>query len=102
MAAFMGLKLDIKRIYMDNMKKIANGALTKYGCVINDGDNLTKEDKARLRAESQIKYGLSEEEIAALPKPRPTAVKMYNIKNIMHSKSNLSIVEKIDHLLILQ
>ena len=37
----MGLQVDLERIYVDNMKK--DSILRKNNCIINTGDNPTKE-----------------------------------------------------------
>jgi len=41
----MGLKVDINRIFLDNMKK--TNAIRKSNCIINTGDNPTKEERKR-------------------------------------------------------
>lgn len=39
----MGLHLDLERIWRDNSKK--TDATRKNGCIINTGDNPTKEER---------------------------------------------------------
>lgn len=63
----MGLKVDINAIFRDNMKK--TNATRKSNCIINTGDNPTKEERKRRIQEHQIKYGLSKEELTKLEKP---------------------------------
>jgi vacuolar-type H+-ATPase subunit B/Vma2 len=41
----MGLKVEIMKIFMDNMKK--TNATRKSNCIINTGDNPTKEERKR-------------------------------------------------------
>ena len=57
LAGFLGLHVDIDRVFADNMKKTG---FRKYGCVlVNQGDKLTPERKIEMKAENQEKYGLT-------------------------------------------
>jgi hypothetical protein len=62
---FMGLHVDLERIFQDNMKKkvpnivtnvnFSKGAKRKNNCIINDGDNPTKEERRKKIEENRIK-----------------------------------------------
>lgn len=75
----------------------------KFGCVlINEGDKLTSEEKARLLEENQEKYGLSQEYIDYLKLPKASNVKVYDIDKIVYAKKTMSTSEKIGHLEIIK
>ena len=46
----MGLRVDLEKIYLDNMKKI--GLVRKNNCIINTGDNPNREERKRRIAEN--------------------------------------------------
>ena len=52
--------------------------------------------------ENKRLYGLTEEQIANITLPRPTAVKIYKISSILNPKNDLSTIDKINHLLELE
>ena len=100
MAGFLGLHVDVKRIFADNMQK---PGLRKYGCVrINEGDKITPEEKAALKQENRKTYGLSEEYIKYLNElhvPKQSKIKIYDISKIVNSRKSMGISEKIELLL---
>ena len=68
LGGFLGLHIDIDRLFKDNMAK---KGVRKYGTVlINQGDKLTPEEKIRLKNENNAIYGLSDEYIAYLKLPK--------------------------------
>jgi hypothetical protein len=96
----MGLKVDIDKIFEDNMTK---QGYRKYGTVlVNMGDKLTKEQKLQLQKENQKKYGLSKDYLEALKLPKPTNIKIYDVEKIIHGRKKFTISEKLDHLFELQ
>lgn len=75
LAEFMGLHVDIERIFFDNSSK---KGFRKFGCLINTGDKLTPEIKQKLLKINQEKYGLSEEYLRDLKLPNTKyLVKIY-------------------------
>lgn len=71
--------------------------------MVNAGDKVTKEEKVKLKAEMQTKYGLDEYYVKhVLRLPPAQKVKIYDIDKIVNSRKKLSISEKIDHLLDLK
>ena len=56
---FMGINIDIERVFIDNMKK--ENVVRKNNTVINSGDNPTKEVRAQRIKENQKIYGLTPE-----------------------------------------
>ncbi len=54
----LGLHQDLERIWKDNQSKV--DVVRKNGCVINTGDNPTKEERKRRIEENQKKYSISE------------------------------------------
>lgn len=65
---FMGLHIDLERVFADNMKK--TGVLRKNNFIINSKDNPNKELRAKMIEENRIKYGLSQQEIDEIKLPR--------------------------------
>lgn len=55
----MGLHVDIEKVFMDNMKvkvsAVYKNALRKNNCIINTGDNPTKEERERKTSENKLK-----------------------------------------------
>ena len=67
--------------------------------MVNAGDKVTKEEKVKLKAEMQTKYGLDEYYVKhVLRLPPAQKVKIYDIDKIVNSRKKLSISEKIDQL----
>ncbi|KAG2439105.1 hypothetical protein HYH02_006627 [Chlamydomonas schloesseri] len=62
LAAYTGLKVDVDRIRIDNEAR--TDATRKAGLIINDGPNLTKEMKEKMRQDAVAKYGLTPEQLA--------------------------------------
>ncbi|PNW76495.1 hypothetical protein CHLRE_11g467637v5 [Chlamydomonas reinhardtii] len=62
LAAYTGLKVDVDRIRVDNETR--TDATRKAGLIINDGPNLTKEMKEKMRQDAVAKYGLTPEQVA--------------------------------------
>lgn len=53
--------MDLEKIFKENEKKI--GVLRKNNCIINTGDNMTKEQRKLKIEENRIKYGLTTEQL---------------------------------------
>lgn len=93
LAPYMGLHLDIKQVFEDNMKK---EGLRKYNCLVNEGDKLTAEQKVKLISENETKYGLEPAEVEAieLPSADPQALaKILTYEQIKSNKSQFSTME---------
>ena len=66
LAAYTGLRLDVDRIRADN-EALSDAQVTrKAGLIINDGDKLTKEEKAALQEASKATYALTREQMEAV------------------------------------
>ena len=39
----MGIRVDLEKVYLDNMQK--KGVLRKNNCIINTGDNPTRDER---------------------------------------------------------
>jgi hypothetical protein len=50
LAPFLGLRIDIKRVHYDNSLK--EGIRKMGGCLVNQGDKLTPEQKRKLIAQN--------------------------------------------------
>ena len=100
LAEFLGLHLDIDAIAKKN--KANKTATRKMGMIINTGDKLTSEEKQAKQKVNQEIYGLTDEQVAAIKLPAPTAVQIFSVKKIVNAKVGLSTIEKINHLLELE
>lgn len=97
MAGFLGLHVDIDKVFVDNMKK---QGLRKYGTVlINEGDKLTPDKKEELKILNRQRYGLSDEYLKYLYLPKSSNVKVYEIEKILNARKKLSTGEKIERLM---
>jgi hypothetical protein len=68
------------------------------GVIVNDGDKLTPEEKARLLKLNQKKYGLSREYVHYLRLPKSSNIKVYSIDKIINARRKLTTAQKIGHL----
>jgi len=69
LGGFMNIKLDPERVWQDNNSKQGPEYKRKNGCVVNTGNNPTKEERQRQIAQNREKYGLTQEEIDAVVVP---------------------------------
>ena len=96
LAEFMGLHVDLKRIFEDNKKK---NALRKNKCVINNDDKLTKEEKQKLIEDNKKKYEYVGYQKLKIPKTFANSIGRYmTIEQIKDNKNNLTTLEKIGEL----
>ena len=66
-------------------------------------DKLTPQEKERLRAENQQKYGLTKAQVEAIKLPAVQhLVEIFQVEKIINPKSTLSTMEKINHLIKLE
>lgn len=65
---YMGLCINLESVYLDNQQK--KEVLRKNNCIINTGDNPTKEERLKRIAENKVKYGISEEQINSIVLPK--------------------------------
>jgi len=91
---FMGLHLNLEKVFQDNMKKI--GVTRKNNFIINTSNNPTKEERKRQIEENSLKYGLSKEEVKAIKLPRWRTEGFLTLDEIETDK--LSTLEKLIHL----
>ncbi|KRX04843.1 hypothetical protein PPERSA_06477 [Pseudocohnilembus persalinus] len=82
---FMGLRVDLQKVYLDNMKK--QNVMRKNNSVINTGDNPTKEERQRNIEGNRKKYGLSQEEISKLEIPRYKTKLLYQYTSLEELES---------------
>jgi len=69
LGGFMNIKLDPARVWQDNNLKQGPEYKRKNGCVVNTGNNPTKEERQRQIAQNRERFGLSQEEIDAVIVP---------------------------------
>ena len=94
---FMGLRADIEKIFIDNSRK--TNVTRKNNCIINTGDNPNKHERALKIASNQVRYGLSEAELARIRLPKKRKSRFQNIVLLDEIETpKFSTIEKIDHL----
>jgi len=94
---FMGLQVDLEKIFQENMKK--TGLKRKNNCIINEGDNPTKEERKKKIEENLAKFGLSPEFVKTIKLPRPRNgpfTEIFSLEEIESDK--FATLEKIIHL----
>ena len=99
LAEFMGLHVNLEKIFLDNKKKV--NVLRKNNYIINTGDNLTTEKKNKLLQENKDKYEYPSSYYKNLKIPRLLSNSIgrhLTIKQVMDAKNNLTIQEKIEEL----
>ena len=69
---FQGLHVDPQKVFAVNKEK--DGLARKNGCIINTGENPTREKVKVKREENIARFGLSQEDIDALVIPLPKAL----------------------------
>lgn len=105
----MGLHVNIDKIHDENVvkhvflllyyNKYLQG-IRKQGFLVNQLGKLAKEDRKALIEINREKYGISDEDLKKIQLPNAVhLVEIYQIEKIINSKSKLSIVEKLNHLL---
>eukprot|EP01017_Pseudomicrothorax_dubius_P049554 TRINITY_DN9229_c0_g3_i1.p1 TRINITY_DN9229_c0_g3~~TRINITY_DN9229_c0_g3_i1.p1 ORF type:complete len:213 (-),score=38.03 TRINITY_DN9229_c0_g3_i1:23-661(-) len=97
---FMGLHLDLESVFRDNMSK--RGVLRKNNCIINTGDNPTREERMRRIEENRKRYGLDIETIRSIRLPRFASnhQRVYMLEELESDK--FTTVEKLEHLMALR
>jgi len=100
LAEFMGLHVDLLKIFEDNAQKNGPGILRKNKYIINTGDNLTAVDRAKKMKQNKISYGLNATLVKALrlPKPKKIVAEVLTLEQITNKKNLFSTIEKIDNL----
>lgn len=56
--------------------------MRKNNCIINTGDNPTKEERRKRIAENKIKYGISEEQINSIVLPKYKTKSAFNFLSL--------------------
>ena len=98
---FMGLHIDIQRVFIDNLKK--QGVVRKNNCIINTGDNPNKKERAIKISKNREKYGISMEVTKQIKLPKKKKSLFGEIILLDEIETNkFSTVEKIEHLKKLQ
>jgi len=69
LGGFMGIKLDPEKVWLENSKKVGDQYKRKNCCLVNTGNNPTKEERQRHIEENRQKFGLSVEEIESVVIP---------------------------------
>eukprot|EP01103_Thecamoeba_quadrilineata_P001836 TRINITY_DN11695_c0_g1_i1.p1 TRINITY_DN11695_c0_g1~~TRINITY_DN11695_c0_g1_i1.p1 ORF type:complete len:266 (-),score=85.18 TRINITY_DN11695_c0_g1_i1:61-858(-) len=64
---FMGIQLDTKEVWNENHKKV--DVMRKNGCIINTGNNPTREERLKKIAENRAKWGLPKAKIDSIILP---------------------------------
>jgi hypothetical protein len=95
---FIGLRLDLQKVFRDNMKK--KGVKRKNNSIINFGDNQTREERNRLIEENRRNYGLSEQAIQEIKLPRYKFGSLFPLEAI--ESDMLSTLEKLEQLAVLR
>ena len=97
LTGFAGLHVDLDRILLENLTIPDNNLVRKYGWVlINQGDKITKDEKAALIAKNSKKYSLPEDYIKKIK--LPSEVRIYKLRQVMQARAVLSTGEKLHHL----
>lgn len=91
----MGLHVNIDAVKRDNDAK---DGYRKQGCIVRQGDKMTREEKDRLIKENRKKYGLPRKYLSQLTLPTANKIRVYEIDRILNSRSKLSTADKILHL----
>lgn len=61
------MHLNLENVFYDNMKKVAK--VRKNNCIVNSGDNATKDEIKQRILQNKKMYGLKDEEIKAIKLP---------------------------------
>ncbi|KNC49009.1 uncharacterized protein AMSG_04752 [Thecamonas trahens ATCC 50062] len=83
-AAFTGLHIDPKAVFMDNALKQGEQYVRKSGVLINTGGRLTREEIEALRQQNMEKYGIKKEvyDAITIPTPNDDAALLAQIEDI--------------------
>ena len=99
LAGYCGLHVDIDKILLHNLRIPDEKCVRKYGWVlINQGDKLTKTQKAVLIEQNSKLHSLPEDYVNRLKLPDKSDVRIYKLRQVMQSRTVLSTTEKLDHL----
>ena len=97
----MGLHVDIEKIFIDNINR--TGVERKNNCVINTGDNPTKEERTRMIQENRCNYELTKEYVRNIKLPKTNTSKFKHTIMLEEIETNkFSTIEKIHHLIMLK
>jgi hypothetical protein len=89
----MGLHLDVQAIHEANSK--LEGFRKYVGVLINQEGKLSKSERERLQIENQKIYGLPKSFYSKIKLPRPTDIKVFELKDIVDCKRNITTAERI-------
>lgn len=98
---YMGLHIDIEKVFIDNINR--TGVERKNNCVINTGDNPTRQERTRCIAENKDKYGLTKECVQSIRLPKTNNSQFKDTIMLEEIETNkFSTIEKIHHLIMLK
>lgn len=103
LAEFMGLKIDLEKVYYENKKQLmSNKLFLKKGFIINTGNNLSNEEKNKKRIENKKKYYLSNRLLNKIKVPHllnSVIGRHMSLKQILNPMNNLTHLEKINEII---
>lgn len=96
---YMGLHVDLERVYKDNMLKLSKSEKeNRKKFIVNEG-GVSKEELFKRRKDNKIKYGISKRVVRQIeiPKISSSVIGHYmTLKQIQSEMSNLSLIRKIE------
>ncbi len=95
LSEFMGLRIDLEKVYQDNLK-ILKSLNSKKKFIVNEGNKLTREEKEIKRKENKEKYGLSKRIIRQIKIPKMLSNVIghhLSLKQIKNPMNKLSLIE---------
>ncbi len=99
LSEFIGLKVDLEKIYQENKAKLLLKINNKKKFVVNEGNNLSKAEIELKKEENKRKYGLSKRVIRQIQIPKLLGNVIGHHMTLKHIESplnNLSIIEKLN------
>lgn len=105
MAEFMGLHINLEKVWEWNNAKQGPNYVRKAGLLINMGDNPTKAQVYKKREHNKKKFGLPHGVVDKLRLPKAQTkewLKVLTLDQILRNSTNFSSAEKIHHLKILE
>lgn len=94
---FMGLHIDIQRVFVDNSRK--QDVLRKNKCIVNTGNNPNPEERKLKIEENKAKYGVSMDVVKSIKLPKRNKSKFKEVIMLDEIVSEkFSTIEKLNHL----
>jgi len=95
LGGFMGIKLDASRVWEENNKKQGPEYKRKNGCIVNTGNNPTKEERRRQIDENRKIYQLTAEEIGSVVIPTREEAPIVSVNTQQEKKAKLKRLKSI-------